>query len=154
MIYVIRDTLSGHVKIGLSGSPWIRFAKMRVDCPGELSMRAILPGERAAEQALHRQFSPFRLRGEWFRCEGALAEWVMGLPLPERPASNYRNTWGDSGLTDETLAPLVGASRGHLCKVRLGKATPSLTVAIKIADATGVDIRSLARAQPSPRKAA
>lgn len=149
MIYVIRDTLSGHVKIGLSGAPWVRFAKMRVDCPGDLFLRAILPGERADEQALHRRFAAQRLRGEWFRAEGPLAEWIVGLPLAVKPASNYRNTWGDSALTDEMLAPVVGISRGHICKIRRGKCMPSLGVAFKIAEATGVDIRSLMHPQPT-----
>lgn len=153
MIYVIRDTLSGHVKIGLSEKPWVRFAKMRVDCPGELSMRAILDGERADEQALHRRFVAHRVRGEWFECSGALAEWLLGLVLPTPPVAGRRRTWGESGLTDDALAPLVGICRPQINKIRRGISVPSLPVALRIAQITGVSLESLMAPQPVKRAA-
>jgi hypothetical protein len=90
VIYVIRDSLSGHIKIGLSDKPWARLSKMQSDTPGVLEMVATFDGGLAEERALHARFSEQRHRGEWFTATGPCAEWVASLPKPERPAGPYR----------------------------------------------------------------
>jgi transcriptional regulator with XRE-family HTH domain len=48
-------------------------------------------------------------------------------------------------ITDAKLASLVGVSRPFITKLRQGKATPSLPVAAKIQEITGVPAVSLIR---------
>ena len=48
-----------------------------------------------------------------------------------------------SGKTDEQLAREVGCSRSMFTKIRLGTATPSLPLAVKISRAMGVPVEDL-----------
>lgn len=89
----VREYLSGtiyvvgflnYVKIGFSQD---RKAKMRIaglqsSCPEELIVYSTFNGSLVYEQTLHKRFSKLRLRGEWFRFEGELKEWIeQGCPL-------------------------------------------------------------------------
>lgn len=67
MIYFVRDTLSGLIKIGYSANPWLRLCKMQSDCPGRLELLATAPGSQLDERALHGRLVEARTRGEWFR---------------------------------------------------------------------------------------
>lgn len=49
----------------------------------------------------------------------------------------------DCGKTDEQLALAVGCSRSMFTKIRLGRATPSLQLAVKISRALGVPVEDL-----------
>jgi DNA-binding XRE family transcriptional regulator len=48
-----------------------------------------------------------------------------------------------SGKTDEQLAREVGCSRSMFTKIRLGRATPSLPLAVKISRAVDVPVEAL-----------
>lgn len=48
-----------------------------------------------------------------------------------------------SGKTDEDVASVVGCSRSMMTKVRLGRAVPSLGLAIAISRETGVAVEAL-----------
>jgi len=47
------------------------------------------------------------------------------------------------GTTDAALAQKVGCDRSMIAKVRAGKATPSLPLALAISRETGVSVESL-----------
>lgn len=49
----------------------------------------------------------------------------------------------DSGITDAALAQKVGCDRSMISKLRAGKATPSLPLAIAINRETGVPVEAL-----------
>ena len=49
------------------------------------------------------------------------------------------------GRTQKEVAALLGISEAHLCGIRLGETYPSLKVAIRISELTGVPIQQLAR---------
>jgi hypothetical protein len=72
-----------YVKIGMSRNrPQLRIAAIQSTCPEDLTVYGLLPGDKAYEGALHRRYSEYRTRGEWFRREGALADWIAkGCPL-------------------------------------------------------------------------
>lgn len=147
MIYFIADQAAARVKIGFSADPWRRFAKVQSDCPGELELLLVVEGDTADEAAFHARFALDRVRGEWFRLSTEIADFVSAQPGCERPARRgYRNTWGDSGLTDGDLEALTGVTRPQLCRIRRGKSTPSLPTAVKIVEHTGVSFEWLARA--------
>lgn len=46
-------------------------------------------------------------------------------------------------MLDRELAEKVGCDRSAITKMRAGKLTPKLSLAVKISDATGVGIRDL-----------
>lgn len=152
MIYFIRDSLSGHIKIGVSDKPWTRLAKMQSDCPGELAILAIDEGGEADERELHVRFAAQRVRGEWYRTSAALLAHIEALPPIKKPRRGP-HVWGESGLTDDALAPLVGVGRPQVNRIRRGISIPSLPVAVKIAEVTGVSLASLMGPQPTMRAA-
>jgi hypothetical protein len=44
-----------------------------------------IPGDAATEGTLHQRFAKLRVRGEWFRYEGALKEYVERLRKRKKP---------------------------------------------------------------------
>lgn len=47
-------------------------------------------------------------------------------------------------IYQNTLAEMIGVSRGHINAIEHGRYTPNLTTAIKIADALGITLDELA----------
>lgn len=64
MIYFIRD--GEFIKIGLSVDPWRRLATFQTSHHSELELLAVMPGSADLESGLHRAFSSYATRGEWF----------------------------------------------------------------------------------------
>lgn len=67
---------ANYVKIGFSVDFLGRLKALQEGTPEVLVVYAKLPGTMADERALHKRFVQCRLRGEWFRKEGALADWI------------------------------------------------------------------------------
>jgi Xaa-Pro aminopeptidase len=88
MIYVIAeaDDLS-IVKLGFTESGTYanrkaalsRMSSMQVGTWRELVLVAICAGTMDEEQALHSRFRDYWVRGEWFKNEGPVAEWVASI---------------------------------------------------------------------------
>lgn len=83
-VYFVHDDHSDWLKIGFSENPWGRMSKMQADCPGELTLLAILQGGRDVEAEVHQRFASARERGEWFRFTPELRAYVASLPEPYR----------------------------------------------------------------------
>lgn len=79
VVYYMR--LGNRVKIGVTSNLARRLEAVR---PEELL--ATEPGDRAIEQARHRQFADLRTHGEWFRLETPLAEFIEALREVEAEA--------------------------------------------------------------------
>jgi DNA-binding XRE family transcriptional regulator len=148
MIYFIRCTMTARVKIGFAKDPWKRFSKVQSDSPGELQLIGVCAGTEAEERALHQRFASERVRGEWFAESPKLTAHIESLPPMLRPAPKRRrnNTWGDTQLTDKALAQITGISQCQLNRIRNGKSWPSLSAAMRISEATGIPIHTLAKA--------
>ena len=59
----------------------------------------------------------------------------------------------ETGTKDADLAVIAGVDRSMIARIRLGKATPSLKVALAIKEATGVDVETML-AKPAATEAA
>lgn len=84
-IYFIRANGTGPVKIGFSTDYQARIASMMTSHARQLRLVAVIRGSHTDEQALHKRFAKYRVRGEWFRVAGELAKYLESLPtdLPE-----------------------------------------------------------------------
>jgi|HubBroStandDraft_6_1064221.scaffolds.fasta_scaffold16635_6 hypothetical protein len=153
MIYFIRDTVSGYIKVGFSLCPEYRFKDIQSTSPSELVLVGTVDGDKHGERELHRRYREYRVRGEWFRPGGDLALLDERLPTPSRvvrrkvpvyiPPDPKIATPRLSGEARETaalaalievargdgsytaLAAKIGVSPSFLSSVRYGNAYPS-----------------------------
>lgn len=89
MVYylVTRSGTEAFVKIGYTeGCPWVRMAEVGLGCPFPLELLGLERGGYAEERLQHRRFARLRVRGEWFRLQGALIDHIVNLPTPDRYA--------------------------------------------------------------------
>lgn len=66
-LYVVRHE-HGFIKIGLSNDPWSRVSSLQTSSPYDLELWLVVSAIFAqdVEKRLHREFSEFHIRGEWF----------------------------------------------------------------------------------------
>jgi hypothetical protein len=90
-VYFARAGEDGPVKIGHAKDVRSRLSSMQTGCPIPLTLLGVLPGGREREAELHARFADLRVRGEWFRVEGALVDLIAKLePLPKPTAQALR----------------------------------------------------------------
>ena len=81
-VYIITCREAGQAKIGSASNPLERLRALQTGSPLCLMMEAIIPGDCAAERALHLRFAVERTRGEWFtlsdRLECFIKEFASG----------------------------------------------------------------------------
>ncbi|HVC48143.1 MAG TPA: GIY-YIG nuclease family protein [Terracidiphilus sp.] len=65
-IYLVLDERTGFIKVGRSKNPSARERTLQSENP-QLKMLFSGPADADLEQELHREFSAYRGRGEWFR---------------------------------------------------------------------------------------
>lgn len=75
-VYVVG--FDNYIKIGYSARVSVRRRQLEECLPINLTIYATMPGRQTLERALHKRFAAYRLNGEWFKREGALAEWIDG----------------------------------------------------------------------------
>jgi hypothetical protein len=76
-VYVVG--FSHYVKIGFtSKSVEERIASLQTGCPETITVFAAFRGSKQYEAHLHKRFASFGTQGEWFRCDGDLASWIVG----------------------------------------------------------------------------
>lgn len=121
-----------YVKIGVSTDVYERVAT--IQAPEELKIYAILDGWITKEKQLHRRFSAYRLRGEWFKHEGELAKWIAHVSddgqLKTERANRGRTKLTEAqvaeiraakGVPRRELAAKYGVGKTQIRNVRLGK---------------------------------
>lgn len=79
-IYAIR--CMDRVKIGFSTDPASRLVKIRADNAYECRLLGVVPGDTDYEAELHKRFSEYHVRGEWFTLKGEVAEFVVMMDEP------------------------------------------------------------------------
>lgn len=75
-VYVVQSGDDGPLKIGVTNYPGVeaRVASLQTGNPETLRIRRVFVGDESLEVALHAHFRDLHIRGEWFRCEGELAD--------------------------------------------------------------------------------
>jgi hypothetical protein len=92
VVYFVADA-HGHVKIGRATDIYVRLAMIQNGQALPVRLLATVPGQKREERETHDRFRSLRVRGEWFRLEGELREFVDALTsaahskLPEHIAS-------------------------------------------------------------------
>ena len=79
-VYFMRIDGKGHVKIGFSKDPIKRLNGFGTSTPGTPQIVGFMPGTVATEKKLHKKYMSLHVKGEWFRCKGALKDFVETLP--------------------------------------------------------------------------
>lgn len=73
-VYFVR--CNEFLKIGYAANVGERFRTMQTASPYEMELLGTMAGGVEMEEQLHRRFRHLQHRGEWFRLEGELAEFV------------------------------------------------------------------------------
>ncbi len=113
LIYVMRGIDTGLLKIGHSWNPSARLRSVAATIEA-VELVAAFEAPEAMEYELHRRFAAHLAadRGrEWFRCEGAIAEWLATLPGEHRRNGSYRVRRRAPHLSPENAAAMRGYMR-------------------------------------------
>lgn len=78
-VYFIEAGDGGPIKIGVAGDVAKRFKALQATNPIPLRLLAIIDGGHADERRLHKRFASERLRGEWFRGDGAVRAFAVSM---------------------------------------------------------------------------
>lgn len=78
-VYFFEETRTGAVKIGFTGNFETRLISLQGGNPSVIRPLAVLRGNQQLEADCHRIFAHYRIRSEWFRPEGGLAEFIARL---------------------------------------------------------------------------
>jgi hypothetical protein len=107
----------GRVKIGWSADPAKRRSEIASDLPGKIELLGVIAATHEQEAEAHQLFEPWRISGEWYRLEGAVAAFVAMLPKPVRPAPDPASLQilkcGSLALKART--PSRSESSSHFC---------------------------------------
>lgn len=125
MIYFIK--YEDYIKIGYSKDPSNRIQNIQTGLPGPIEVLCITKGNFKKENLLHRKFSRFKSRGEWFRSCDELNSYINTLD-DEKVTHGYggdfekitmpvRRMYIDSGLTHEDAAIKIGLTKGGIQKM-------------------------------------
>jgi len=66
-VYFVQNLFTGNIKIGRSMYPETRFKELQTGNDCKLSLMAFCEEYYHKESKLHKQFSNYRLNGEWFK---------------------------------------------------------------------------------------
>ena len=77
-VYFISDE-DGYIKIGKASNVEARFNQLQTASRQELTVLAVKRGGHVLEGELHKRFSHLRVRGEWFKGDEELLNYVEGL---------------------------------------------------------------------------
>ena len=78
-VYFVRSEHSGFIKIGVTGDLRKRVANLQNASGSVLRILATEPGGLAHEQALHKRFEAYQIRGEWFKPGPELLDYIAAV---------------------------------------------------------------------------
>lgn len=139
MIYFIRADRA--IKIGYSENPEMRLGNLQVGTQHELELLAVMHGEREDEGKLHERFSDLHIRGEWFRAEPALLDFIetaaeaieprpVPVPVPPPPPAPPREPL--SAEARATIAGLLNLRAAHGADTPVGYRCSNLAELLQI----------------------
>lgn len=80
-VYFAQRESGGPIKIGFSRTPTARAASLGWECEAEIVLLRAVPGTMRDEKRTHALFAPLRQRGEWFRQDAILLDFIAALPV-------------------------------------------------------------------------
>lgn len=80
-IYFIKESALGSIKIGISRSVADRLSQLQRNMPQKLECLGFIEGNFSDEKILHEKFSHLKIRGEWFREDNELSDFLSTLDL-------------------------------------------------------------------------
>lgn len=86
-LYFIRQGSSGPIKIGRASSPHRRREELQGGNHEQLVLLAYFAGGARVERLAHEAFSELHIRGEWFRAERPLLDFISMLEQVEKEAA-------------------------------------------------------------------
>jgi DNA-binding XRE family transcriptional regulator len=136
-VYVIGNS-NGLFKIGFTNDPARRLTMLRTSTADKLTLLGVVPATPDHEKQLHHLFRACRVAREWFRWSPAMQPLLDGLlQLNDGKRGKHASLISERmealGISDAELARRVGLERSMVTKIKLGKASPSLKRAIKLA---------------------
>jgi hypothetical protein len=154
-VYYIHSPELGLVKIGFTSDAAKRLSQVRVHSPARLVMLAVEDGGKGVEAQRHRAFADLRVRGEWFRFEGALKAHIEALaPYQEGGRKQHPGALGawisEHGHTLESFGKLIGTCPATVSRICSGKMSPASFVR-QIHEVASGDIDANALFGLSPR---
>jgi hypothetical protein len=92
MIYFVQvGWEDGPIKIGYSANLSQRISMLRVAAVNtRVWLLSAIPGDMQDEKALHRRFAAHRIRGEYFRPDRELLDFIDECPCPVQASLKYR----------------------------------------------------------------
>lgn len=78
-VYFLHNPETDTIKIGYSKNPKRRIRSLQTANSAELETLKIVEGDEGYERSLHRQFSHLRIRGEWFRADYELWDYIDSI---------------------------------------------------------------------------
>lgn len=69
-----------NVKIGVATKVNSRLSHVQTGSAETIKLLRCMPGDESLEKKLHKKFAGLHVRGEWFRYEGELREYIQSLP--------------------------------------------------------------------------
>ena len=78
-IYFIIDANKQYIKIGKARNPQIRLAQIQVDCPLDLELLGYILAWQEPEKAIQWKFESLNVRGEWFKYDSLIIDFLLEL---------------------------------------------------------------------------
>jgi hypothetical protein len=79
-VYFIEALTSGFVKIGYSQNPQERLKSLQNGVPFELVIIKTIKGTAEDEREIHRRFYKHRVRGEWYKFNQEIKDFIDEMP--------------------------------------------------------------------------
>lgn len=136
MIYFLATPNESEVKIGFSqGSVVSRVIALQAGSPHPLKLLGVMDGDKERETALHAQFAEQRVRGEWFRGDAALLQFIRenAYPIPleeqqdEITPARIKALRDRMGMSQSQFAWRLGLNghRSSVSRLESGRVKPS-----------------------------
>jgi len=84
LIYIIKNTKTNNIKIGISKNPAKRVLALQTGNESLLVLEHIVENDtiwkdKQVESMIHHKLGANRKKGEWFQCSSELLAWLKGI---------------------------------------------------------------------------
>jgi hypothetical protein len=94
-VYFFQIRNDGPIKIGSSRNPENRLKSLNQSSPYQMRMLGTIEATNGEEGKMHKRFSKYRIRGEWFHPAKELIEYVKTLPMNKIVVDNGPKPLGE-----------------------------------------------------------